>query len=277
MTNVCAVPRCGQVIAAAYFICSDCKRVLRQDLSSVPALVEDLLTTITRQDVLGASGGRRAAETAIPWKDHATQVLWVLNSAMTGWVRVLLEHNNLRSEVVDRAYDGQATHHRVTISASRWLLAHITSLSLHEGAGEAVDEIGDAVQRAYQAIDRPPDKLPAGQCMFNDCPAYLYADPHAETVDCPKCGIVHDMAERRAWMSAQAIEYRLTGTEALSWVRLLLGKAMPDGTWRRWMAESRIPHDDVDHFGHKLYRWGDVVEVVRDWIARPRKTKEDAA
>jgi len=277
MTNICTVPRCGQVIPASYFICSDCKRVLRQDLASAPALVDDLLTTITRQDVLGASGGRKAAETAIPWKDHATRILWDLNRTMTGWARVLLEHYNLTSEVIDRAVDGHPSHHRITISASRWILAHIDSLIMHEAAGEAVDEIGDAVQRAYRAIDRPPDKLPAGQCMFNDCPAYLYAEPQSETVDCPKCGITHDMAERHAWMSAQAIEYRLTGTEALSWVRLLLGKAMPDGTWRRWMAEHRIPHDDVDHFGHKLYRWGDVVEVVRDWIARPRKTKEDAA
>jgi hypothetical protein len=277
MTNVCAVPRCGQDIPNAYFVCSDCKRVLRQDLSSVPALVEDLLTTITRQDVLGASGGRRAAETAIPWKDHATRVLWDLNSAMTGWVRVLLEQNNLSSEVVDRAYDGQSTHHRVTSSASRWLLAHIDSLTLHEAAGEAIDEIGDAVQRAYHAIDRPAEKLPAGQCMVNDCQAYLYAEPQAETVDCPKCGITHDMEERHAWMSEAAREHRVTATEALGWVHMLLKKPMPDGTWRRWLADGRIHHDDMDHLGHKLYRWGDVVEVVRDWIARPRKTKEDAA
>jgi len=277
LTTICPVPRCGQPRPAHAFVCNDCRRVLKQDLASIPALVEELLTTISRQDVLGGAGGRRAAETAVPWKAHASDVLWDLTSTVTAWTRVILEHYQLASTVIDRAQDGQPTPHQVTISAARWLLANIKSLAMHEAAGEAVDEIGDVVQRAYNAIDRPPEKLPAGQCGLNDCPAYLYADPQATTVDCPKCESTHDMAERHAWMSNSALEHRVTGTEALSWVRLLLGKAMPDGTWRRWMAEGRIHHDDVDHFGHKLYRWGDVVDVVRDYVARPRKVKEDAA
>jgi len=249
--------------------------VLKQDLASIPALVEDLLTTITRQDVLGASGGSRAAETAVPWKDRASEALWNLNNTLTTWARDALELRGLTSAAVDRSVDGQPTHHRVTIAAARWLYAHVDALALQPSAGEAIDEIGDAVQRAYGAIDCPPEQLPAGQCLLNDCPAYLYADPSAETVDCPKCASVHDMAERHAWMSAQAVEHRLTATEALSWIRLLLGKAMPDGTWRRWLGEGRIHHDDTDHFGHKLYRWGDVVEVVREWVARPRRTEKE--
>jgi hypothetical protein len=257
--------------------------VLKQDLVSTPALVEDLLTTIARQDVLGASGGRKAAETAVPWKDHASRVLWDLNSTMTGWVRIMLEHYNLTSDVVDRAYDGIPTHHRVTISASRWLVGNLNSLAMHEAAGEAVDEIGNVVMRAYNAIDRPPDKLPAGQCLVNECPAYLYADPHAETVECPKCQSVHDMAERHAWMSESATEYRVTATEAYGWIKMLLGKQLPESTWRRWLTqpvrggEPRLPHDDLDHVGRKLYRWGAVVDVVRDHVAQPRKSKGEEA
>ncbi len=159
---------------------------------------------------------------------------------------------------------------------------------MHEAAGEAVDELGDAVRRAYAAIDSPPEKLPAGQCLADGCPAYLYADPHAETVDCPKCSATHGMAERHAWMSAQAVEHRVTSTEAFGWVRMLLGKELPASTWRRWLTQPlkgdspRISHDDMDHLGRKLYRWGDVVEAVRDHavaMARPGrgKPKEAAA
>lgn len=277
MTSVCSAPRCGQNIPKAYFVCSDCKRVLRQDLASVPALVEDLLTTITRQDKLGSDGGRRAAETAVPWKDHASRVLWDLNNTLTTWARDMLELRGLPSDVIARAVDGNPTHHRVTIAAARWLCANVSSLVLQPSVGEAIDEIGHAVQRAYGAIDRPADKLPAGRCEVDDCPAYLYADPVATTVDCPQCGITHDMEERKAWMSNSALEYRVTATEAYGWVRQLLGKQMPDSTWRRWVAEGRINHDDLNHVGRKLYRWGDVVEAVRDYVTRPRKADKEGS
>lgn len=279
----CSVPRCGQEIPRDRFVCSDCVRVLRQDLVSVPALVDDLLTTISRQDVLGASGGRRAAETALSWKEHASEALWDLNNTITTWTRDVLELRGLSSEIVDRSVDMQPTHHRVTISAARWLLANVESLAMQPDVGEAVDEIGAAVQRAYRAIDRPAEKLLAGQCLANDCPAYLYADPNAETVECPKCGAEHDMAERHAWMSAQAVEYRLPAAEAYGWVKMLLGKQLPESTWRRWLTQPvigddpRLPHDDLDHVGRKLYRWGDVADLVRAWVAQPKQSKKGAA
>jgi len=277
MTDECPVPRCGQPRPKHAFICNDCRRVLKQDLASVPALVEDLLVTISRQDVLGATGGRRAAETAVPWKAHASEVLYDLTTTVTLWTKLMLEHYQLSSEVIFRAYDGLEVPHRITISAARWLWSNVNSLAMNEAAGDAVDEIAVAVGRAYSAIDRPAEKLAAGQCLVDGCEAYMYAEPTAKTVDCPKCGSTHDMAELRAWMSEAASERRVTATEALSWVRLLLGKPMPDGTWRRWLAEGRLHHDDNNHLGHKLYRWGDVVEEVRAWIARPRKVKEEAA
>lgn len=284
MTDECQVPRCGQPKPKHAFVCNDCRRVLKQDLASVPGLVGDLLTTIARLDVLGGSGGRRGAETAVPWKDHASQVLWDLNSTMVLWTRIMLDHYQLSSDVVAKAYDGHPVHQRVTASAARWLLAQVDSLVMRDDAGQVVDEVAVAVERAYRAIDRVADKLPAGQCGDRDCPAYLYVDPHAETVECPKCGAVHDMAERHAWMSNAAQEHRVTATEAYGWVKMLLGKDLPDSTWRRWLTqptrggdEPRLPHDDVDHVGRKLYRWGDVVEVVRQWVAQPKSTRGQAA
>lgn len=289
MTHLCTVPNCEQRVPDSYWICADDKRVLRQDLASIPALVEDLLTTITRQDVLGTSGGRRAAETAVPWKAHASAVLWDLTNTVTMWTRVMLEHYKLSSDVIDRAQDGQQTPHQVTIAAARWLLRNLDSLTMHEAVGEAVDEIGDVLRRCYLAIDRPPDKLPAGQCLVEDCQAYLYVEAHAETVECPSCGSVHAMVERHAWMSAVMAEYRVTATEALGYVHMLLRKPMPESTWRRWLTEPidwpgeeerspRLRWDDVSESGHRLYRWGDVAVAMQGWMARPRKAKqEDAA
>lgn len=254
----CTNPSCAPYPAGeGAFVCKNCLHGLRRDLGDIPALIDDLHTTLSRQDVLGSSSGRRASETSLPWKETASEALWVLIDTVMSAVRDL--------------YEPGMPFPDAPIAGARWLLAHVTVVAASAEGGRLVDEVGSAVAKAYEAIDRPPDRLVAGQCGHKGCEEYLYARPDARHTACRSCGAIHEVGERRAWMVNYAAEMQLPAVLALQWVRTLMGKSIPRGTWDSWVARSRIGASSHDHVGVPLYRFGDVRDLAADWVARPRK------
>jgi hypothetical protein len=258
MTAECMTPSCGYPHPEGQFVCKICVQQVSRDLGDVPALVDDLNTTMSRQDRLGASGGRRGAETALPWKPPASEALWVLSNTVLTWTRELQDPDSLPFP-------------DAPIAAARWLLANVRHAAGHKDAGEFVDEIASAVRKAYDVIDRPPDLLLAGRCDVDGCPEYLYATPDARTATCRACETTHEVAERRAWMMEYASDLNLPALLALAWIKLLMGKQIPRGTWDSWVSRGRISAAERDHVGSALYRFGDVRDLAADWVARPRK------
>jgi hypothetical protein len=261
MTSTCTSPHCEYPTPEGAFICKICVQQLRRDLGGVPALIEDLHTTLSRQDKLGASGGRRGGETALPFKPTASEALWVLINTVVVWAR------SLDTQPVPDA----------PAAAARWLLLNVNTAAAHPDAGQLVDEIASAVQKAYDVIDRPPDLLLAGQCGDEGCDEYLYANPDATYATCRGCGAEHSVEERRAWMVTAASHLSLPAVTCLSWVKQLMGKQIPRGTWDSWVARGRIAVHERDHAGNALYRFGDVRDLAAEWVARPRSTKGTAA
>lgn len=260
MTNTCAAPSCEYPTLEGQFVCKICVQTLSRDLGDIPALIDDLHTTLSRQDVLGASSGRRAAETGLPWKEAASEALWVLIDTIMSAVREFHE-------------PGQPFPDAPVLGA-RWLLTHVQDVASHPDAGRVVDEVASAVLKAYESIDRPPDLLLAGRCGVSrgdgeECPEYLYARPGSTRTACRACETEHEVAERRAWMMEYASDLALPPAMALSWVRLLMGKSIPNGTWRSWVSRGRIEAAGHDHVGAPLYRFGDVRDLAADWVARP--------
>lgn len=261
----CSAPHCGRPTPRQQFVCKGCVEALERDLAGVPALIDELHTTLARLDSL-APGGQLGDNGALLHKPRAGEAMWVLNNAITTWTRLFAEHYKVRTnEVFARAAAGVTAPTWITSAAAKWLLRRVRSVAMHPAAGEAVDEIGSAVELAYAVIDRPPDLLPAGQCGYLGCPAILYAEPDARMITCRVCGSDHEADVRRGWMLESSEEQRLTATAALLWVKLLEGKRIPSGTWRSWLSRGRIAHVDVDHVGHRLYRFGDVRDLAREW------------
>jgi hypothetical protein len=260
MSNTCSSPSCEYPTSGDTFICKNCLQALRRDLGDVPALIDDLHVTLTRQDVVGASSGRRASETSLPWKETASEALWVLITTVLTWVREFQDPD-------------AAPFPDAPLAAARWLLNNTAHIATRTQAGQLVDEIASAVAKAYEVIDRPPELLVAGQCGHRGCEEYLYARPGARTTKCRACDTEHEVAERRAWMVTYASEMHLPAVLCLSWVRTLMGKTIPRGTWDSWVARERIAAANHDHVGVPLYRFGDVRDLAADWVARPRKQK----
>lgn len=263
MTNTCSSPSCEYPTTADLFICKICVQALSRDLGDIPALIDDLHTTLSRQDRIGASGGRRAAESSLPWKEPAAEALWVLTQVVVVWAR---------------EFDDQPVPDAPAVAA-RWLLVHVHDVATRPQAGQVVDEVAAAVKTAYEVIDRPPDLLLAGRCGAKldeggSCGEYLYARPDATHTGCRACKAEHSVDERRAWMMEYASELQLPAVTALAWVKQLMGKSIPRGTWDGWVHKSgRISPTARDHVGVALYRFGDVRDLAAEWVARPRKDK----
>lgn len=270
--TTCASPYCEYPTSEGCFVCKICVQQLRRDLGDIPALLDDLNTTLSRQDRLGASGGRRGGETALAWKPPASEALFLLTNVVTTWCRLMVEHYGLDvPNVLTLANAGVTLPPSTAHGAARWLMRHVQSLSMHSAAGEAVDELASAVKVAYDVIDRPPDMLLAGQCDTEGCEEYLYVKPEATRVTCRGCGTEDSVDERRAWMMTYAADMSLPPLMCLSWIKLLMGKQIPRGTWDSWVSRKRISAHDRDHVGNPLYRFGDVRDLAADWVAKPRK------
>lgn len=236
------------------FICGGCVKGLTEDLASVSALFDELAVTLTRQDVIGGDGGRRSAETSLPFKEAASEAAAVLTSTLTA------------------AADDLSTHlgMQFPLNPARWLWANVDKLAGYSEAGRLVDEIRYAVGEAYRAIDRPPELLFAGACASEDCPGVLYAKPGDRAVQCRECRADYDVVERRERMVAAAAVLNVTKTVALSWVTLLMDRSIPDGTWRQWRSRGRLHVHTVNVEGQELFRFGDVRDLAISWMARKK-------
>lgn len=90
------------------------------------------------------------------------------------------------------------------VLVAQWLLRNFNALMRLPDVGDFCDAFLNAVHRAKQVIDRPPDKVFAGLCnTVHDgvnCVESLYGLPGDEGVTCILCGAEHNLKDRRAWM-----------------------------------------------------------------------------
>jgi hypothetical protein len=123
---------------------------LREALHTVPALVEDLAVTITRQAHIGKNGldntRRPQPESRLPFHLAAAEAADDLHNTLATWVRFTSEHRRIH-------YRG----HNDTTTLARWLARNITGLALTPGSEEAANDICTDIEYCRECIDLPPD------------------------------------------------------------------------------------------------------------------------
>jgi hypothetical protein len=248
----CAVDGCA-LLAHERRICSICAGNLERDLAEMPALLDDLSVTLSRQARIGGhTNGSRAFERPLPYDPRASEAGDVLRSTLVGWVREL--HDGAEYWPVDSLH-GMAL----------WLHGRLARLLDHPAAEEAVDEFRFAVDLCKRAIDRPPVRIYAGTCGIDGCDIALYAKPMSPDVDCPGCGHRHSVAERRETMLAALDGMLLTIGEIVN-LATYLGDGMERKRTRnlldKWVERRRITPHSVDREGRPLYPFGETVRAV---------------
>lgn len=267
--NTC---RCGKPTRDAAYLCDDCADQLAHALGDVPWLDEELETTITRQRAIPNEGKASASATCscddnedncphggLPWHEQASDIRRTLHGLLATWCRFCDE------EAIRHSSPASGLPADEMQAMSRWLLWRIDGLTLHDIGPEAHDEITDAVAAARHIIDRRPDRWYAGPCTNAVaevvCGADLYAKRTTGDVTCRQCAAVYDVAERRAWLLAEAEDRLADATAVARAVSWLGADALTPARIRKWAERGRIAVKG--HQGKRpLYRIGDAIDLL---------------
>ncbi|MFA4052645.1 hypothetical protein [Mycobacteroides chelonae] len=137
-------------MADSFFLDKRSQLLLRDELRSVPALVEDLLVTLTRQARIQKIGlgkpRRQRPESRIPFHLGASEASDALHNCLSTWVRLVCEQ---RAIAYREAGD--------IVTLARWLSRNLVPLALTEGAGEAYADIKGSLDECRRQIDLPDE------------------------------------------------------------------------------------------------------------------------
>lgn len=235
-------------------ICWTCTGHLRKDLAAALELTDELAVTISKQDKISDGGRRARGSIPLPYRPDAAEVAWVYQRTLASWVRIL---------------DGPAPFAASTPALADWLTARLDLIRRDPLAGELVDEIAWATNRAFIAIDRPPTLTYLGPCSCSPDargrPVEIYARPNAVETTCRGCNEVYRVADRREWLLKLAEDQLLTATECSRALPNLMQRpltaAMVRGYARRGQLTQKPPHP-LDPRHDPRYRVGDVLDVL---------------
>jgi hypothetical protein len=239
------------------WICNGCVQKLKDDLKDATELWDDLTVTLTRQDEIGGDG-RGSSEPALPFKPSASEAMWVLASSLGAVASDLSEHLGMQ----------------FPLNPVRWLAASTDKLAASQQAGRLVDEIRSAIRLARATVDRPAERVFAGRCPAEtddgQCVGVLYARPTDDFVECEECGTQHEVRLRRQRMLDAAAVLDVTKVKALIWIRVLMDREIPDGTWRQWRSNNKLHVSRLSTEGQELFRFGQVRDLAISWVSRKR-------
>jgi hypothetical protein len=281
----CSVPSCSNPTSGGE-ACGLCLGRLLGALVEVDELVDDLDDTVARRTQTGQRVGSRPAETGLPFNLGAAEVARDLRGVLSTWVRVLWEAYAPRRQVATgrTSVDGRP----VTVTEldtldlddtlpemARWLRRHPSWIEDHPAAGELVDEVTDAVERARRAVDLPPARLYCGPCP--DCGTDLYARPDRTTVGCRECEARHEVEALRSALLDAARHQLATAAEIARALPRLLGRDLSANTIRTWARTSKLTQRESDERGRPRYLIGEVIDVALATPTRSRVTRDRSA
>lgn len=282
--------RCAAACEA--YLCQTCTDGLARRVAELPALINQLDITRTRQDrVYRASGlwsGQDDADdpeahlaarlrskdgttalrgSADPFNAYASELMWVAGNTVAAWITHLCQELRLVPPAPREAL--------------AWLSERIAYMRGDALAGQCCDELGYLHRQITRVIDRSPDRFYAGPCTTElyyprgRCALDLYAYAGSDVITCdgyrdPErrsgCGARYTSLQRRDWLLgevASALVPLDVLKASLSW--LLPPTALPaEGTWRSWLSRGRLVSYARTGAGVKLYRGSEVLALVRD-------------
>jgi hypothetical protein len=260
---------CGQPSGDGSFLCGSCVTGAWNTLATVPGLVAELETTITRQARMAAHATGGTTDAALPWNEAASRAHHRLRVALGSLVEACTRDGIGSTEPTHR----EPVPARVDLGyLASWLMVRVDPLAASPNA-RALWDVSGVVRSCLRVIDRPPELIYAGPCRV--CGSDLYAAPGAALVTCRDCGTPEDVEERRGFLLGRVHDQLATATEA---ARALTSLDMPitSDRIRQWRHRDRLVARGHNRAGHPLYRVGDVVDLLlADTTRTPDRGKRD--
>lgn len=157
---------CGS--ACQEYLCSDCCRVVSDDLRRIRWLLPELETTLVRLARVGPETvGGKSWETPLPWNDKASRAIDLIQNCITTWSNALAAVADEPLPDVDTAF---------TI---RWMRRNITAFPRLERAGQAAQALKMVADECLIVIDHPQIKT---SFDVGPCPEGADVEPCAGVV-----------------------------------------------------------------------------------------------
>ena len=259
----CPVDTCDRPARSGY-MCGGCEAELRRALANVPEILGDLDVTLSRQTSRMGRGGHGSVP-PLAFDERASEVGYVLRSALAGWVRQL-------QETEPEEWPGDTAQ-----SMAAWLSARLQRLVRHPAAEEAHGEIVTAVRAAERVTDRPAERQFAGRCP--GCGSALYGKPGAGVVQCRaegcEAGSV-EVGKQRDAMLGTIADQLMPATQVAD-VLTRLAAPLKAELVRQWGSRGRLIAHGRDLAGHPLYRVSDVRDLLVEKLAREAQSSAKRA
>lgn len=132
---------------------------------------------------------------------------------------------------------------KTAVGYAEFLHQHAHLVALDEDAGECLHRVRSLVAAAVRVINRPEPPRFLGPCPNmvggKPCATALEASRGAESVQCPRCGAIHEIDH----LLANLLRYlrNLSGTDAeLKALLSAAGYAVNSSTWRSWLHRKQL-------------------------------------
>lgn len=219
-----------------FFLTRDQMKALQRELRTIPGLVRELDTAITRQTAFGDFTDARPTdpdEAPLEFNDHASDIATELHGAVRNAVLAVCT----QQKQLTWPGEGRAPAY------ARWLDRHIIDIALTETARDIDRHIHAAVKRARAAIDRPAPLEFAGPCQ-SDLPGVtcdgVYVRPGTDAVKCFGCAVTCDVQKMQQQMRTAVAERLWTSQELATAMSITLGTEVPFERIRNWVRRGKL-------------------------------------
>jgi hypothetical protein len=288
---------CNRHPAGDAFVCPECLDDLRVHLGDVPGLLDDLDVMGSRQArVTSRSRATKPSEhtrwdhvlridydSPIPVRtedgyrdrhavpedqgrilaakgynhplhvERAVSARDEIGNEVTGAVRAVTEARGLSVPSMD------------TREASRWLLSHLSSVSLDPHAPDICNGLRKTTKLAKDIIDNVDEGVYIGICDDENCRARMFADPELPEHRCTTCGETYDVGARREAIRERVLDRLLTTDEIVGLSKAdhrTFGSRVTLGQLEHWIASARLLRVGTTDGDEPSYRAGDVADLV---------------
>jgi hypothetical protein len=256
-----ACANCAAALTDQAVICHACTGRLVADLATIPDLLTELDTTITRQARITAPA-KGNGDKPLPYDVGASIAAGNVHTSLHGWARILIEEGS--------------GHPLPQEQPARYLARNAHDIRTREWAAEMAHDVKGVVDQGWRSIDRPQERYYAGPCgnQVNDpagyyiCPTVLWTRLQAATVRCRTCKASYDAHERRAWLLDAAEDVEETASVIASALTVMLRRRLTASTIRTWVSRDLL--GPIGERGTaKLYRVRDVRAALERADAEP--------
>lgn len=277
MTPIC---QCGQPAPDA-FLCRRCASVLERILAELPATLDDLQTTITRQSRTSKGGGgkpTKASEAPLPFDVHASEVLDRTRNGMSTWIRHVCEVRGVPLPAI-----GDPLRPASNGAMATWLVTHIQSILADEWAPQLLADLKQLQYELRAAVDNreyryagpctavlqmgevyevSPDVVAIRPTTRETCGAPLRVRTGGKTITCRTCGAEYDLAERMVTVLAKIRGEMATGQDAAYLLSDALQTRITWASIRKMEHAGHVAFVTTDDEDRKLYLIGDILDVL---------------